>query len=67
MKNIEINGVLYTRQVELLGDVEQVRWYLAKSSELPAHEIYEEEVLHDLENQYEALCLADIIPSLPII
>ena len=57
---ISYRGKNYIRETELLGDVEKVRWYLEEEF----IEIYNQNELDRLEDVYESICLASIIPPL---
>lgn len=52
-------GNNYTREVELLGDVEKVKWY----HEPDFKEIYDQDEMFELENIYEGIILAEITPQ----
>ena len=61
MRTVTLNGIQYTRNVELLGDVEKVSWHS------PIGEMFDNESLEELETIYENICLSEITPALPII
>jgi len=63
---ISINGKTYNRQVEMLGDVEKITWfeYINEQSE---QEIYDQDEMHRLEEAYETILFATLMPNLPII
>ena len=63
--NIDYKGSSYRREVEMLGEVEMVKWYQTKMSGFS--EIYDHELSTSLEEAYEASIIHSITPALSII
>jgi hypothetical protein len=59
---INYNNVIYTRESNTIGDVDNVRYYYNTSDD--THEVYSQELLDELENVYENICLVNITPKL---
>ncbi len=62
---INFKGHPYRREVEMLGDVEKVRWYNTKLSGYS--EIHSQEELDELEGVYDATIIKELTPVFPII
>lgn len=67
MKNsvIKFNGKSYLREVEILGDVEKIKWFTIKTN--LEFEIFDQDELLELENAYEDYLLDFITPTKPFI
>jgi hypothetical protein len=67
MKNsvIKFNGQSYIRDVEMIGDIEKIKWFIIKSN--LESEIFEQDELLKLEDAYEGYLLDFITPMKPII
>jgi hypothetical protein len=67
MKNsvIKFNGQSYIRDVEMIGDIEKIKWFIIKSN--LESEIFEQDELLKLEDAYEDYLLDFITPMKPII
>jgi hypothetical protein len=67
MKNsvIKFNGQSYIRDVEMIGDIEKIKWFITKSN--LEFEIFEQDELLKLEDAYEDYLLDFITPMKPII
>jgi len=63
---ISMNGKMYNRSIEMLGDVQKVTWFECYGT-LIEQEIYDQEEMDRLEEQYENVLLSIITPPLPII
>ena len=62
---VVINGVSYLRDIEMIGDVEKIKWYNTKLSGYS--EIYDQEDLDILEYEYVARIVSTFTPKLTII
>jgi len=60
---INYKGQDYTRDVEMLGDVQKVTWYKGDET----LEIFDQQLCLALEASYEAVIIEAIIPALPLI
>ncbi len=60
---INYKGQDYTRDVEMLGNVQKVTWYKGDET----LEIFDQKLCLALEANYEAIILESIIPILPLI
>lgn len=57
---ITVKGHPYRREVEMLGDVEKVRWFNTKMSGYS--EVLEQDWLDELEAAFDEIRFLDIIP-----
>jgi len=70
---VKLHENSFVREIEMIGDVEKIRWYqILESNLVPKQEnfekeIYSQEELDDLELEYEDFLLEQITYVLPII
>ena len=62
---ISMNGKTYNRSIEMLGDVQKVTWFECYG--ITEQEIYDQEEMLKLEEQYEKVLSIIMTPALPII
>jgi hypothetical protein len=56
--NLSLNGNVYRRQVEMLGDVEKITWYESEK------EVYDQDLMIELEEAYDKTRIAAMSPSI---
>jgi hypothetical protein len=67
MIRVKIKGENYVRSVEMLGDVEKITWFKHFKHNNSNEEIFDHDEMNTLEEAYESLLMAELIPALPII
>lgn len=60
---ISFRGNTYNREIEMLGDVQKITWFLCIDKDHET-EIYDSDVLSILEDYYMEICLHMITPQL---
>jgi len=65
---IVFNDKSYMREVDKMGEVDMVKWFNFQSENNESNrEIYDEELLNDLEEQFEKIIVNNITPNQSII
>lgn len=65
---IIFNGKTYNREVDKMGELDMVKWFNYQSDTNESNrEIYDEELLNELEEYYEQIIVNSITPNTPII
>jgi hypothetical protein len=74
MWNFRLNDKEFIREVEMLGDVEKIRWYEIKIQTIPGlgtdiceSEVYDQDELDELEGAYEMKLVLEMFPYQTII
>lgn len=60
---IKFHGDTYKRHVEMLGDVEKITWFIYLEAIDEEKEIWSQDMATRLEEEYEKICLAELIPQ----
>jgi hypothetical protein len=59
-RKITFNGKTYTREVEMIGDVEKISWF--NTTIFGFNEIFDATLLDELETYFVSECVKEMIP-----